>query len=130
MFVSGRLVWMLGRSRLKAGRSDAEGSNQQPRQSSISPHHVKVSLAISTTTSLKKWVALKRALAHSAHVVLGEEEGQQGGGSKDMYREKKRGREWVEGTETKRRRDNGGTMETAWRWGAQNITVGRKLVKA
>lgn len=36
---------------------------------------------------------------------------------------------WKE-KKTKRQMGNGGTMYTAWRWGALNITVGRKLVKA
>lgn len=66
------------------------GQQSTPRQPFISPHHVKVSLTISATTSLKKWVALKWALAHSAHMVLCEEEGQQENGNKDMYRERKR----------------------------------------
>lgn len=76
---------MLGRSRLKAGQQST------PRQSLIPPHHVKVSLTISATTALKKRVALKWALAHSAHVVLcEEEEGQQENSDEDVYREKRR----------------------------------------
>lgn len=78
---------MLGRSRLKAGQQST------PRQSLIPPHHVKVSLTISATTALKKRVALKWALAHSAHVVLceeEEEEGQRENSDEDMYREKRR----------------------------------------
>lgn len=35
-----------------------------------SPHHVKVSLTIGTTTSLVKRVPLKGALTHSAHMML------------------------------------------------------------
>lgn len=46
-----------------------EGSTQHQAHSQSS-HHVKMSLTIGATSSLVKRVALKGALAHSAHVVL------------------------------------------------------------
>lgn len=46
-----------------------EGSNQQ-QANCETPHHVKMPFTIGVTPSLVKRVALKGALAHSAHVVL------------------------------------------------------------
>lgn len=46
-----------------------EGSTQYQAHCQT-PHHVKMSVTIGATSSLVKWVALKGALAHSAHVVL------------------------------------------------------------
>ncbi len=79
-YISVTLVWRLGGSSC-AGRSETRGSNQR-QADPHSPHHVKVSLAIGATTSLIKWVALKWALTHSAHMMLNVEEGRQENGHK------------------------------------------------
>lgn len=68
-----------------------EGSNQQ-QANCESPHHVKMPLTIGATPSLVKRVALKGALAHSAHVVL-HVHVKEGGGK---GRERKRKEDTVE----------------------------------
>lgn len=71
-----------------------EGSNQQQADCG-SPHHVKMPLTIGVTPSLVKRVALKGALAHSAHVVLrvhvkaGRGKGRERKGKEDMVEERK-----------------------------------------
>lgn len=54
---------------------------------SLSPHHVKVSLTIGTTTSLIKWVALKWPLTQCAHMML--QEASEDNGHKSVKTEEK-----------------------------------------
>lgn len=82
-----------------------QGSAHQ-RADCETPHHVKMPFTIGVTPSLVKRVALKGALAHSAHVVL-----QQGGRGKGK-REKTRGRQtWQKRGGTKAGLDLTATVE-------------------
>lgn len=77
--------WYKPFSRDQAGR---QGSQQIVSGGFPFPHHVKVSLTISMTTSLIKRVTLKRSLTHSAYVMLRVEEGRWPG-PLDVKRQKK-----------------------------------------